>query len=121
MQDFQSILNNILKKAKQQTVKGKVADYIPELSGIDPDKFGIAVLDSERNICSTGDAKEQFSIQSITKVLALSMAMSHVGEELWKRVGVEPSGRSFQPFITPGNGKRYTKESAYKCGSDSGL
>lgn len=95
MQDFQSILNNILKKAKQQTVKGKVADYIPELSGIDPDKFGIAVLDSERNICSTGDAKEQFSIQSITKVLALSMAMSHVGEELWKRVGVEPSGDPF--------------------------
>ncbi|NAY93240.1 glutaminase [Muricauda sp. JGD-17] len=95
MQDFQSILDNIHKAARKQTAKGKVADYIPELSAVDPDKFGMTVLDSTKNVHSTGDAKENFSIQSISKVLALSMAMSHVGEKLWERVGVEPSGDPF--------------------------
>ena len=94
-EDFQSILDGIWKEAKKQKVTGEVADYIPELSNIDSSKFGMTIIDNNQNRFSIGDSKENFSVQSIAKVLALSMAMSMVGEKLWKRVGVEPSGDPF--------------------------
>nr|WP_299067019.1 glutaminase [uncultured Allomuricauda sp.] len=95
MTDFQPIIDNITLQAKKQVDKGQVANYIPEISNIDPNKFGISILDENAQLYSSGDAKEEFSIQSISKVLSLSMAISIVGENLWKRVGVEPSGDPF--------------------------
>lgn len=95
MQDFQPIIKDIVNEAKTQTDKGKVANYIPELSNIDPNKFGICILDNNGVEYKAGDSNEQFSIQSISKVLSLSMAFSMIGEDLWKRVGVEPSGDPF--------------------------
>lgn len=95
MQDFQPIIKEIVNEAKRQTDKGKVANYIPELSNIDPNKFGICILDNNGVEYKAGDSNEQFSIQSISKVLSLSMAFSMIGEDLWKRVGVEPSGDPF--------------------------
>lgn len=95
MPDFQPILTSIFKEAKQQTDKGRVANYIPELSNIESDKFGISILDKNGNTHSAGDSKELFSVQSISKVLSLSMAFSIVGENLLKRVNVEPSGDPF--------------------------
>lgn len=95
MQDFQPIIKKIVNEAKRQTDKGKVANYIPELSNIDPNKFGICILDNNGVEYKAGDSNEQFSIQSISKVLSLSMAFSIIGEDLWKRVGVEPSGDPF--------------------------
>ena len=95
MTDFQPIIDNITLQAKKQVDKGQVANYIPEISNVDPNKFGISILDENAQLYSSGDAKEEFSIQSISKVLSLSMAISIVGENLWKRVGVEPSGDPF--------------------------
>lgn len=95
MKDFQPIIKKIVNEAKRQTDKGKVANYIPELSNIDPNKFGICILDNNGIEYKAGDSNEQFSIQSISKVLSLSMAFSIIGEDLWKRVGVEPSGDPF--------------------------
>ncbi|WP_396590218.1 glutaminase [Allomuricauda sp. R78024] len=95
MKDFQPIIKKIVNEAKRQTDKGKVANYIPELSNIDPNKFGICILDNNGVEYKAGDSNEQFSIQSISKVLSLSMAFSMIGEDLWKRVGVEPSGDPF--------------------------
>lgn len=95
MQDFQPIIKDIVNEAKRQTDKGKVANYIPELSNIDSNKFGICILDNNGVEYKAGDSNEQFSIQSISKVLSLSMAFSIIGEDLWKRVGVEPSGDPF--------------------------
>ncbi|KQC29407.1 glutaminase [Flagellimonas eckloniae] len=95
MTDFQPIIDNITLQAKKQVDKGQVANYIPEISNVDPNKFGISILDEKAQLYSSGDAKEEFSIQSISKVLSLSMAFSIVGENLWKRVGVEPSGDPF--------------------------
>nr|WP_298927554.1 glutaminase [uncultured Allomuricauda sp.] len=95
MKDFQPIIKKIVNEAKRQTDKGKVANYIPELSNIDPNKFGICILDNNGVEYKAGDSNEQFSIQSISKVLSLSMAFSIIGEDLWKRVGVEPSGDPF--------------------------
>ncbi len=95
MQHYQPIIDSIVKEAGQQADKGQVANYIPELSNIDPNKFGISILDKQGNIFNAGDSSEQFSIQSISKVLLLAMAFSHIGDDLWKRVDVEPSGDPF--------------------------
>ncbi len=93
--DYQSLLNTIFDEVNKKKERGKVADYIPELAKIAPHKFGIAFADEAGRLYSCGDAKEQFSIQSISKVLTLSLAFSVLGDDLWQRVGVEPSGDPF--------------------------
>ncbi|MDT0608484.1 glutaminase [Croceitalea rosinachiae] len=95
MIDFQSILGAIAAEAKSKKDKGVVATYIPELARVDKNKFGISLLDNKGNLYNAGDAAEQFSIQSIAKVLSLSMAFRILGDNLWNRVGVEPSGDPF--------------------------
>jgi len=95
---------------------GHVAAYIPELSKIDPNKLGMHLTTIDRQHYSFGDANEKFSIQSIAKVLSLTLALKVIGDDTWKRVGVEPSGTAFNslvqleyekgiprnPFINPG-------------------
>ncbi|WP_422350776.1 glutaminase [Flagellimonas sp.] len=95
MIDFQPILDQIQTNIQQCFDKGRVADYIPELSKVDANKFGISILDSNAQQFSVGDAQERFSIQSVSKVLLLSMAFAKVGDALWERVDVEPSGDPF--------------------------
>jgi len=74
---------------------GKLASYIPELSSVDAKKFGIHLITVENKNFSYGDAAERFSIQSIAKVLSLTLAFKIEGAALWERVGVEPSGNAF--------------------------
>lgn len=93
--DYKAILRQIHKEVKASNDRGKVATYIPELSKIAPHKFGIHLMDADKNEYAEGDAQELFSIQSISKVLTLSMAMGLVGDALWSRVDVEPSGDPF--------------------------
>lgn len=95
MIDFQSILDSLVSEAKAENDKGVVATYIPELSKVQRDKFGISLLDNKNRLYSSGDSSEHFSIQSISKVISLSMAFSFLGDNLWNRVGVEPSGDPF--------------------------
>lgn len=97
--DYTSILNQVFDESKAFANEGKVADYIPELSGINPDKFGILLQTKNDQHFELGDSLEQFSIQSISKVFTLSMAFSLLGENIWKRVGVEPSGSSFNSIV----------------------
>ncbi|HUN11483.1 MAG TPA: glutaminase [Rhabdaerophilum sp.] len=75
--------------------RGKVADYIPELSHVDPRKFAMTVVTVNGEEVSTGDSDEPFSLQSITKLLALILALNRGGDEIWSRVGREPSGTPF--------------------------
>ena len=95
MIDYQNILHNIIKSVGSETDRGTVAKYIPELAKIDVLKFGIHLVDHEKRSFSDGDSEEVFSIQSISKVLTLAMALGIVGEDLWERVDVEPSGDPF--------------------------
>lgn len=95
MIDYQSILNTINSSAKASNDRGEVATYIPELAKIDKNKFGIHLINAEKQEFSSGDFQEVFSIQSISKVLSLSLAFSLIGDELWSRVDVEPSGDPF--------------------------
>lgn len=93
--DFQNIFLQIEEQIKSVQNLGKVASYIPELSKVDEEKFGIHLSSTDNQHYSYGNFDERFSIQSIAKVFSLSMAFRLEGKELWKRVGVEPSGNAF--------------------------
>lgn len=95
MVDFQNALHAISNTVSAERDRGLVAAYIPELAKVDIRKFGMHLVDIDQNNFSVGDSKELFSIQSISKVLTLSMALGIVGESLWERVNVEPSGDPF--------------------------
>ncbi|MGC1517000.1 MAG: glutaminase [Maribacter sp.] len=95
MIDYQGILNGINATASKAKNKGKNASYIPQLAKVDLNKFGIHLKTIEQQDFSAGDACELFSVQSISKVLTLSMALGSIGEVLWERVDVEPSGDPF--------------------------
>ena len=97
--DYQKILEGIYAAVEPLKGVGKVADYIPALALVSPDKFGICLNTIDGNVYSIGDAGERFSIQSISKVFTLAMALSVKGESLWSRVGKEPSGTAFNSLV----------------------
>src|SRR5271169_4980865 len=79
--------------------RGEVATYIPELARVDPKAFGLAVIDAQGNLATAGDSETPFSIQSISKVFTLTLALGKFGDRLWRRVGREPSGSPFNSII----------------------
>lgn len=93
--DYQNILDTIHHEMSYRDVTGKVASYIPELAKVDRRKFGMHVYCGDNQHFSFGDSEEKFSIQSISKVFTLAMGMRLLGEDLWDRVSVEPSGDPF--------------------------
>lgn len=100
MKPTKAILEDILEEARPLIGSGKVADYIPALAKVSGQKLGIAIFTNEGEVIRAGDADEGFSIQSISKVLSLTLAMEfYRPEELWTRVGKEPSGQAFNSMI----------------------
>jgi glutaminase len=79
--------------------EGRVADYIPELAKVDPKQFGLTIATVDGKVHSVGDTAVPFSIQSISKMFMLTLALGKVGEQLWKRVGREPSGSAFNSIV----------------------
>lgn len=95
-----SMLESVLAEVKPLIGQGKVADYIPALACVDGTKLGIAISTVDGQHFSAGDAQERFSIQSISKVLSLVVAMNHYAEdEIWQRVGKDPSGQPFNSLL----------------------
>ncbi|HAS3198047.1 TPA: glutaminase B [Vibrio cholerae] len=100
MKPTAEILASIIEEVRPLTGQGKVADYIPALAKVPSEKLGIAVFTNQGEVISAGDAQEGFSIQSISKVLSLTLAMGlYQPNELWSRVGKEPSGQAFNSLI----------------------
>lgn len=97
--DYQKIIDRIYAEVKPFAGNGKVADYIPALAQVDPERYGVAVQDIKGNIYSVGDADVPFSIQSISKVFTLAMVFSRMGDEIWESVGREPSGNPFNSLV----------------------
>jgi glutaminase len=79
--------------------KGKVADYIPALAGVDPRHLGIALALPDGSMHVAGDADVAFSAQSVSKVFTLAMALRRLGSDLWTSVGREPSGSAFNSIV----------------------
>lgn len=97
--DLSAVVAGIAAAMAAEVERGTVADYIPPLARVDPARFGIAVVEASGAVHVAGDADETFSIQSVSKVFALTMALGRVGDALWKRVGREPSGSAFNSIV----------------------
>jgi glutaminase len=97
--DLDQVVKEIAEEMSQRPDRGEVATYIPELARVDPKHFGIAVIDAEGRVAAGGDSDMPFSIQSISKVFTLTLALGMAGDRLWKRVGREPSGSAFNSVV----------------------
>lgn len=86
--------------------EGAVADYIPELSKVDPKLFGICIATRDGHLYEVGDTRHKFTIQSISKALSYGLALEDRGEaHVLSRIGVEPSGDAFNAIsLKPGSG-----------------
>ncbi|MBI9073232.1 MAG: glutaminase [Melioribacteraceae bacterium] len=97
--NYTKILEEIKEEVAPLIGKGKVANYIPALASVPNNKYGIAITTINGNCYTVGDAEEEFSIQSISKVFTFAMAFKSIGEKLWQRVGKEPSGNPFNSLV----------------------
>ena len=97
--DYLQILENIYQAILPYAKEGKQADYIPELAKVNPDQFGMCIHTIYGETAAIEQADTRFSIQSIAKVFSLAMCLSIKGDDLWKRVGKEPSGTAFNSLI----------------------
>ena len=99
MPPLPEILSQLNDDMRASDAWGDVAAYIPELARVDPAQFAIAVTTDDGDVYTAGDADTAFSVQSITKVFTLAIALGRSGDQLWRRVGREPSGRAFNSIV----------------------
>lgn len=97
-----NLLNNLISQSKDYIKDGKVASYIPALSEVDPSQIGIAIVDLDnkgKEYCA-GDYNKKFAIESISKIITLTMAVLDNGQdEVFKKIGVEPTGFPFNSIM----------------------
>jgi glutaminase len=94
-QAYKQIVTEAYEKFKNDT-RGKNADYIPALAKVDPKLYGISIVTTDGRRYTVGDVDYAFSIQSISKVFTLALAMEEQGaEQVFNKIGGEPTGRAF--------------------------
>jgi glutaminase len=94
----EAVVKEAYEKFKNDS-NGKNADYIPYLAQVDSKLFGVAIVTTDNQVISLGDVNYSFSIQSISKVFTLALAMEELGpNKVFEKVGSEPTGR---PFNSP--------------------
>jgi glutaminase len=96
---MQKIVDDIAAQMASKIEKGTVASYIPQLACVKPDQFSISVALADGSVFNAGCAQTLFSIQSISKVFTLTLALGKLGERVWNRVGREPSGDPFNSIV----------------------
>ncbi|MBS0535517.1 MAG: glutaminase [Proteobacteria bacterium] len=99
MSKLQTAVRDIAEEMRVRTDRGEVATYIPELANVEPKHFGIAVVGVDGEVATGGDFAMPFSIQSVSKVFTLTLALGKAGDRLWSRVGREPSGSPFNSIV----------------------
>jgi glutaminase len=99
MPEIDRVVREIVDEMRQRPDRGEVATYIPELARVDAKAFGLVVIDVDGRVAAAGDSEMPFSIQSISKVFTLTLALGKVGDRLWRRVGREPSGSPFNSIV----------------------
>ncbi|UCZ51867.1 glutaminase A [Bacillus shivajii] len=93
-------IDYMVEEANTYTKDGRVADYIPALKVADPDTLSVAIYENEKTCITAGNTEETFTLQSISKVLTLALALMDRGEdEVFSRVGMEPTGDPFNSMI----------------------
>lgn len=97
--NFEKIIKEVYQRVKNTEDKGHLASYIPELVNVKLEYFGVHISTIDQGNFGIGNCYDKFSIQSIAKVLSFSLAYSIIGEKIWKRLGVEPSGTAFNSLV----------------------
>ena len=97
--DYQKIIEDIYQAIRPYEKEGQQATYIPELAKVNPDQYGMHLCTTRGDSASLGAADTRFSIQSISKVLSLAMCLAIKGDDLWKKIGKEPSGTAFNSLV----------------------
>jgi glutaminase len=91
----EAVVREAYDKFRSDT-NGKNADYIPYLARVDSKLFGIAIVTTDNQVLTLGDVNYSFSIQSISKVFTLALAMEELGpDKVFQKIGSEPTGRAF--------------------------
>ena len=94
------ILKHAVEEARKMTHLGKTASYIPELGRVNKEYLGVCVCTGDGQYYQYGDADIRFTIQSISKVISLAVALERCGfDKTFDRVGMEPSGDSFDSLV----------------------
>ncbi|WP_419771439.1 MAG: glutaminase [Candidatus Marinarcus sp.] len=99
MVNYPLLLKEIEKEIQPLFSKGKVANYIPALSKVDPKQFSMTIQLFDGTSYGVGNQNKAFSIQSISKVFTFTLALKHYGKELYQRVNHEPSGNPFNSLV----------------------
>lgn len=97
--DWQSVLQTVANGISSQRGQGDVATYIPALARVNPSRFAMSLATCDGNSAGVEDHDVPFSIQSISKVFTLMLALEEAGDALWKRVRREPSGSPFNSIV----------------------
>lgn len=97
--ELQDFLTDLDRDLRAEGDWGKPASYIPELADVAPDQFAISVAMADGRLLSAGAHRVRFSIQSVSKVFTLACVLGRIGDQLWSRVGREPSGTSFDSIV----------------------
>jgi glutaminase len=93
--DYQNILDTVHATVAPLIGCGRRAECIPALTNVDPSRFGLALATVDGAVYGVGDWLTPFSIQSVSKVFSLALALSRDAEGVWQRVGREPSGSPY--------------------------
>lgn len=97
--NLEEAIASTYERVKKIEHRGQLAAYIPELKNVNAESFGVHITTIDQTHYGIGDSDQKFSIQSISKVLSLCLAYHILGERIWRRVGVEPSGTAFNSLV----------------------
>lgn len=113
----EAVVREAYDKFRSDT-SGKNADYIPYLAQVDSKLFGVAVVTTDNRVFSLGDIDYSFSIQSISKVYTLAMAMEEIGpDKVFDRIGSEPTGRAFNSVFAVADMPSHTGNAFVNAGA----
>jgi glutaminase len=100
MTALQQTLEAVVEKHRPLTRLGKVATYIPELANSNPHTLGVAVATADGQVFRAGDHHLRFTLQSVSKVFALMLALQDNGfDGVFSRIGMEPTGDPFNSLV----------------------
>ena len=93
------VVDDIVRRMEVIERFSEAADHLDDVAKLETDRFGIAIVTHDGHVVKGGDADVPFPIQSISKMFALTLALRAFGDDVWKRVGREPSGDPFNSVV----------------------
>ena len=97
---LENVAQRALERSIPMTAKGHVATYIPELGKADPGKLGVCIFTTDGEKICVGDTNIRFSIQSVSKIISLAMALEVYSKDVvFENVGMEPTGDPFNSLM----------------------